>query len=229
MHECIGHASGQINPGVETTDKTLKNYASCLEEARADLVALYYVMDKKLIDIGVMPSLEVGKAEYDSYIMNGLMTQLTRIKLGDEIEEAHMRNRQLNAAWVFEKGKKDNVIEYVKRNGKTYIQINDYNKLRTLFGDLLREIQRIKSEGDFKAGQALVENYGVKVDQTLHKEVLARYNTLGLKPYRGFIQPKLVAEMDGDKVKNVKIEYPTSFYAQMMEYGKKYSFLPVKN
>ena len=229
MHECIGHASGQINPGVETTDKSLKNYASCLEEARADLVALYYVMDKKLVDIGVMPSLEVGKAEYDSYIMNGLMTQLTRIKLGDDIEEAHMRNRQLNAMWVYEKGKKDNVIEFVKQNNKTYVRINDYNKLRTLFGDLLREIQRIKSEGDYAAGKALVETYGVKVDRTLHQEILARYNTLGIKPYRGFIQPKLTPVMNGDKIVNVNISYPTSFFAQMMEYGRKYSFLPVKN
>jgi dipeptidyl-peptidase-3 len=140
-----------------------------------------------------------------------------------------MRNRQLNAAWVFEKGKKDSVIVFVKRDNKTYVQINDYNKLRTLFGDLLREIQRIKSEGDFKAGQALVENYGVKVDKVLHKEVLDRYNTLGLKPYRGFIQPKLVAVMDGDKIKDVTIEYPKSFFEQMMEYGKNYSYLPIKN
>jgi dipeptidyl-peptidase-3 len=229
MHECIGHASGQINPGVETTDKTLKNYASCLEEARADLVALYYVMDKKLVDIGVMPSLEVGKAEYDSYIMNGLMTQLTRIKLGDDIEEAHMRNRQLNAMWVYEKGKKDNVIEFVKQNNKTYVRINDYNQLRSLFGALLREIQRIKSEGDYAAGKALVETYGVKVNRALHEEVLARYNTLGIKPYRGFIQPKLTPVMKGDQIVDVSISYPTSFFAQMMEYGKKYSFLPVKN
>ena len=229
MHECIGHASGQINKGVETTDKTLKNYASCLEEARADLVALYYIMDQKLVDIGVMPSVEVGKAEYDSYIMNGLMTQLTRIKLGDDIEEAHMRNRQLNAKWAYEMGKKDSVIQFVKRDGKTYVQINDYNKLRTLFGQLLREIQRIKSEGDFKAGKALVENYGVKVDQALHKEILDRYNTLGIKPYRGFIQPKLVPVLDGEKITDIKIEYPESFYAQMMEYGKKYAFLPVMN
>ena len=229
MHECIGHASGQINPGVETTDKTLKNYASCLEEARADLVGLYYIMDKKLLDIGVMPSMDVAKAEYDSYIMNGLMTQLTRIKLGDNIEESHMRNRQLNAKWVYEKGKKDSVIVFVKRDGKTYVQINDYTKLRTLFGDLLREIQRIKSEGDFKAGQALVENYGVKVDRALHKEILDRYSTLGIKPYRGFIQPKLTATMDGDKVSSVNVEYPTSFFAQMMEYGKNYSYLGVKN
>lgn len=229
MHECIGHASGQINEGVETTDKTLKNYASCLEEARADLVGLYYIMDQKLIDIGVMPSLEVAKAEYDSYIMNGLMTQLTRIKLGDDIEEAHMRNRQLNAKWVYEMGKKDNVIAFVKKGGKTYVQVNDYQKLRELFGQLLREIQRIKSEGDFSAGQALVENYGVKVDPVLHKEILDRYATLGIKPYRGFIQPKLVPVKSGGKIVDVKVTYPTSFFQQMMEYGKSYSYLPLKN
>ena len=229
MHECIGHASGQINEGVETTDKTLKNYASCLEEARADLVGLYYIMDQKLLDIKVMPSMDVAKAEYDSYIMNGLMTQLTRIKLGDNIEEAHMRNRQLNAKWVYEMGQKDNVIEFVNRDGKTYVQINDYDQLRKLFGDLLREIQRIKSEGDFKAGQALVENYGVKVDQVLHNEILDRYSKLGIKPYRGFIQPRLKATLTGGKVSAVNVEYPTSFFAQMMEYGKKYSFLGVRN
>jgi dipeptidyl-peptidase III len=229
MHECIGHASGQINKGVETTDKTLKNYASCLEEARADLVGLYYIMDQKLIDIGVMPNMEVAKAEYDSYMMNGLMTQLTRIKLGDNIEEAHMRNRQLNALWVYEKGKKANVVALVKQNGKTFVQINDYAKLRILFGDLLREIQRIKSEGDFKAGRALVEGYGVKVDQALHKEVLDRYNKLGLKPYRGFIQPRLVPVMDGDKVQDVKVEYPKSFFEQMVYFGKNYAYLPIKN
>ena len=229
MHECIGHASGQINQGVETTDKTLKNYASTLEEGRADLVALYYIMDQKLIDIGVMPSLDVAKAEYDSYMLNGLMTQLTRLKLGDQVEESHMRNRQMNAKWVYEKGKKDSVVQFVKRNGKTYVQINDYNKLRDLFGQLLREIQRIKSEGDFNAGKNLVENYGVKVDQALHKEVLDRYKVLNLKPYKGFIQPRLVPVMDGDKITDVKIEYPTSFFQQMMEYGKKYSMLPVKN
>ena len=229
MHECIGHASGQINPGVETTDKTLKNYASALEEGRADLVALYYIMDQKLIDIGVMPSLEVAKTQYDSYIMNGLMTQLTRLKLGDKVEEAHMRNRQMIARWVYEKGKKDNVVQFVKRDNKTYVQINDYNKLRVLFGQLLREIQRIKSEGDFNAGKNLIENYGVKVDPVLHKEILERFKKLNVKPYRGFIQPRLVPVMDGDKITDVKIEYPTSFYEQMMEYAKKYSFLPVKN
>lgn len=229
MHECIGHASGQINPGIGTPDKTLKNYASCLEEARADLVALYYILDNKLVELGVMPSLEVGKAEYDSYMMNGLMTQLTRLKLGDKIEEAHMRNRALNAYWVYQKGKADNVVEFIKKDGKTYVQINDYEKLRVLFGDLLREIQRIKSEGDFAAGKNLVETYGVNVDQALHKEILDRYATLGLKAYKGFIQPRLVAIMDGDKISDVKLEYPTSFFAQMMEYAKNYSLLPVKN
>lgn len=229
MHECIGHASGQINPGVETTDKTLKNYASTLEEARADLVALYYAMDQKLVDIGVAPTTEVGMAEYDSYMMNGLMTQLTRLKLGDDIEEAHMRNRALNAYWVYEKGKADNVVEFVKKDGKTYVQVNDYNKLRDLFGQLLREIQRIKSEGDYAAGKALVETYGVKVNQELHKEVLERYAKLGDKPYSGFIQPKLVPVKSGDKITDVKVEYPESFYGQMMEYGKNYGYLPVKN
>ena len=229
MHEAIGHASGQINPGVQTTDKTLKNYASALEEARADLVGLYYIMDPKLIEIGVMPSLEVGKSEYDSYMMNGLMTQLTRLKPGQQLEEAHMRNRQLNAIWVYEKGKKDNVVEFVKKNGKTYVRVNDYNKLRELFGQLLREIQRIKSEGDFNAGKNLIETYGVKVDPALHKEALERFKKLGVKPYKGFIQPRLVPVMDGDKITDVKIEYPTNFFGQMMEYGKKYAFLPIKN
>jgi len=229
MHEAIGHASGQINPGVETTDKTLKTYASALEEARADLVGLYYIMDPKLIEIGVMPSLEAGKAEYDSYMMNGLMTQLVRLKPGADLEEAHMRNRQLNAMWAYEHGKKDNVAEFVKKNGKTYVLINDYNKLRNLFGQLLREIQRIKSEGDYNAGKNLIENYGVKVNHTLHKEVLERYKKLNIKPYKGFIQPVLVPQMDGDKITDVKIEYPTNFFDQMMEYGKKYSFLPVNN
>jgi len=229
MHECIGHASGKINDSVQTTDKTLKNYASTLEEARADLVALYYAIDPKLVEIGVAPNIEVGYAEYDSYMMNGLMTQLTRLKPGEQIEESHMRNRQLNAKWVYEKGKKDNVVEFVKRDGKTYVRVNNYNKLRILFGELLREIQRIKSEGDFNAGKNLVETYGVKVDPVLHKEVLQRYATLNVKPYRGFIQPKLVPVMNGDKISDVKIEYPTSFFQQMMEYGKNYSYLPVKN
>jgi dipeptidyl-peptidase III len=230
MHECIGHASGQINPGVGTTDKTLKNYASTLEEARADLVGLYYIMDQKLIDIGVMPSMEVGMAGYDNYMMNGLMTQLTRLKPGEQIEEAHMRNRQTIARWAYEKGKKDKVVELVKLNGKTYVRINDYKKLRDLFGQLLREMQRIKSEGDYKAGMNLVETYGVKVDPVLHKEILERYSKLNVKPYRGFIQPRLVPVMDKDnKITDIKVEYPESFFQQMMEYGKNYSLLPVKN
>lgn len=229
MHECIGHASGQINKGVETPDKTLKNYASCLEEARADLVGLYYIMDKKLIEIGVAESEEVGKAGYDQYMMNGLMTQLTRLKPGEKLEEAHMRNRQLNARWVFEKGKQDNVVELIKVNNKTYVRINDYSKLRTLFGQLLREIQRIKSEGDYKAATALVETYGVNVDPVLHKEIISRYATLGIKPYRGFIQPVLEPVLKGDNVIDVKVTYPTSFFQQMMDYKKKYSFLPTMN
>jgi len=229
MHECIGHASGQINAGIATPDKTLKNYASTLEEARADLVGLYYVVDQKLIDLGVSPSKEVGMAGYDNFMMNGLMTQLTRLKPGEQLEEAHMRNRQTIARWAYEKGKKDNVVEFVKNNGKTYVRINDYNKLRDLFGQLLKEIQRIKSEGDYTAGKNLVENYGVKVDPVLHKEILERYAKLNVKPYRGFIQPHLVAVMDGDKITDVKVEYPKSFFTQMMEYGKNYAFLPVHN
>jgi len=229
MHECIGHASGQINPGVETTDKTLKNYASCLEEARADLVGLYYIMDPKLVEIGVMPEMDVAKAEYDSYMMNGLMTQLTRLKPGQQLEEAHMRNRQLNARWAYEHGKKDNVVEFVKKDGKTYVRVNDYAKLRVLFGELLKEIQRVKSEGDFNAGKNLVEDYGVKVDTALHNEILARYKKLNLKPYKGFVQPRLVPVINGNDITDVKVEYPESFFGQMMEYGKKYAFLPLKN
>lgn len=229
MHEVIGHASGQINPGVAEPHQTLKNYYSTLEEARADLVALYYLLDEKLIDIGVMPSLEVGKAAYDDYIRNGLMVQLARVKLGENIEEAHMRNRQLVAKWAFEKGAKENVIEKKQRDGKTYFVVNDYNKLRKLFGELLREIQRIKSEGDFNAGRNLVENYGVKVDPELHKEVLDRYKKLNIAPYAGFIQPKLIPIMNGEKIIDVKIEYPEDFTKQMLEYAKKYSLLNTYN
>jgi dipeptidyl-peptidase-3 len=229
MHEVIGHASGQINPGVGQPAETLKNYASTLEEARADLVALYYMLDNKLVEIGVMPSLEVGKAQYNDYIRNGMMTQLVRLKPGDNIEESHMRNRQLIAQWVFEKGKAENVIEKVTKENKTYFVIRNYEKLRTLFGELLREVQRIKSEGDFKAGQSLVETYGVKVDPILHKEVLARYEKLKIAPYGGFLNPKLVAVEKDGKITDVKIEYPADFTEQMMFYGKEYAFLPVKN
>ncbi len=229
MHEVIGHASGQINKGVGDPDHTLKNYASTLEEARADLVALYYIMDPKLVEMGVMPSLDCGKAEYDSYILGGLITQLTRLNIGENLEEAHMRNRQLNAKWAYEMGKKDNVIEFLKRDGKTYVKVNDYEKLRTLFGELLKEIQRIKSEGDYKAATALVEGYGVKVDQDLLKEVKDRFNKLNVAPYKGFIQPKLVPVMNGGKITDVKVEYPNNFVQNQLELGKKYGFLPVKN
>lgn len=229
MHEVIGHASGQINKGVGDPDQTLKNYASTLEEARADLVALYYVMDPKLVEMGVMPSLDCGKAEYDNYIMNGLITQLTRLNLGENLEEAHMRNRQLNAKWAYEMGKKDNVIEFIKRDGKTYVRVNDYAKLRGLFGELLREIQRIKSEGDFAAATALVEGYGVKVDQELLKEVKERFVKLNVAPYKGFIQPQLVPVMDGEKVSDVKVVYPDNFLQNQLELGKKYGYLPARN
>ena len=230
MHEVIGHASGQINPGVGDPSETLKNYANALEEGRADLVALYYIMDKKLIDIGVMPSLEVGKAAYDNYITNGLIIQLARIKLGDDLEEAHMRNRQMIAAWAYEKGKKDNVIEKKKSpEGKTYFVINDYNKLRTLFGELLKEVQRVKSEGDYKAGHDLIENYGVKIDKELHKEILDRYAKIGIAPYAGFIQPKLVPVMKDGKIADVKVEYPYDFVQQMLDFGKNNALLPTVN
>lgn len=229
MHEVIGHASGLINPGVGPTEETLKNYAGILEEARADLVGLYFCMDQKLIDIGVSPSMEVGKAQYDYYIMNGMMTQLNRIEKGKNLEEAHMRNRQLVASWAFEKGQKDKVIERIVRNGKTFLVINDYQKLRELFGQLLREIQRIKSEGDFSSGRDLVEKYGVKVDPVILAEVHQRYEKLNIAPYMGFIQPKLVPVMDGDKISDVKVEYPKDFIQQMLDYGKDYGFLPVKN
>jgi dipeptidyl-peptidase-3 len=229
LHEVIGHASGQLNPGIGTPKETLKQYASTLEEARADLVALYYIMDPKLIELGVMPSLEVGKAEYDGYIRNGLMLQLRRLEVGENLEESHMRNRQLNAAWAYQKGLANKVIERKQRDGKTYFVVNDYNALRDLFGQLLREIQRIKSEGDFKAGQALVETYGVKVDQALVAEVKKRFESIQSKPYSGFIQPRLVPIMVQGKIKEVKVEYPDNFVEQMMEFGREYATLPVVN
>ncbi|MEX0967565.1 MAG: dihydrofolate reductase [Bacteroidia bacterium] len=229
MHEVIGHASGRLNPGIGTPKETLKQYASTLEEARADLVALYYVHDQKLVDMGLMPSLEVGKEAYDSYIRNGLLLQLRRIKPGESIEGAHMRNRQLVASWAFERGKEENVIERVMRDGKTYFVIRDYDKLKTYFGELLREIQRIKSEGDFEAGSALVENYGVKVDKEIHAEVLRRMAELNVAPYSGFINPVLKPVMQDDEIADVKVEYPVDFKKQMLYYGKNYGFLPVVN
>ena len=230
LHEVIGHASGKINPGVGTPKETLKNYASTLEEARADIVSLYFIMDPKMVEMGLMESLEAGKAEYDGYIANGMMKQLRRIELGKNIEEAHMRNRQLIAKWVFEKGAKDNVIEKITRDGKTYFNINDYGKLRVLFGQLLKELQRIKSEGDFEAGKALVENYGVKVDEQLHKEVLERSEKLKLPPYKGFINPVLVPVTNADgKITDIKVTYPDDFTKQMLNYAKQFSFLPDYN
>lgn len=230
LHEVIGHASGQINAGVGTPKETLKNYSSTLEEGRADLVALYYLMDEKLIEMGLMPSLEVGKAEYDSYIRNGMMAQLRRIEEGENIEEDHMRNRQMVAAWVYEKGQAENVIEKVVRDGKTYFEIHDYMKLRTLFGELLKEVQRIKSVGSYEDGKALVENYGVQVDKELHKEVLERSAKLDIPAYGAFINPKLIVEEDENgNITGVNIEYPDDFLSQMLEYGKNYSLLPIVN
>ncbi|HGG58023.1 MAG TPA: dihydrofolate reductase, partial [Nannocystis exedens] len=229
MHEVIGHASGQLNEGIGSPKDTLKSYASALEEARADLVALYFIVDPKLVEIGVSPSIEAGKAEYDSYIRKGLMTQLARLELGEDLEESHMRNRQLVAGWAFERGAKDKVIERVQRDGKTYFVINDYDKLRAIFGELLAEIQRIKSTGDYEAGKALIETYGVKVDRALHQEVLSRYKTLDIAPYSGFIQPKLVPVYLEDDIVDVLIEYPLDFAEQMLYYADNYSFLPSVN
>jgi len=230
LHEVIGHASGQINEGIGTPKETLKNYASTLEEGRADLVALYYLMDEKLVEMGLMPSLEVGMAEYDSYIRNGLMAQLRRIEVGESIEEDHMRNRQMVAAWAYERGKAENVIVKIEKDGKTYFDITDYKKLQIIFGELLREVQRIKSEGDYEAGKNLVENYGVKVDSALHLEVLARSEKLNIPPYGAFINPKLSVETnDEGEIVNVLIEYPSNFLEQHLEYGKNYSYLPIKN
>jgi dipeptidyl-peptidase-3 len=231
LHEVVGHASGQLNPGVGETKETLKTYASTLEEGRADLVGLYYLYSPKLQELGLVDNWEaVGKAAYDGYIRNGLMTQLIRLDLGDNIEEAHMRNRQWVSAWVYEKGKADNVIEKVTRDGKTYFNINDYSKLRQLFGELLKETQRIKSEGDFEAVQALVENYGVKVDQKLHAEVLKRNEQFTSAPYSGFVNPVLVPQTnEAGEITSIKVMHPVSFENQMLSYSHKYGFLPEEN
>ncbi|MEZ4380805.1 MAG: dihydrofolate reductase [Nannocystaceae bacterium] len=229
MHEVIGHASGQIRDGVGSPKETLKSYASALEEGRADLIALYYILDPKLVEMGVMPSLDVGKAEYDGYIRNGLMTQLARLGPGEDLEESHMRNRQMVAQWAFKRGEADKVIEKVVRGGKTYFVINDYDKLRALFGELLAEVQRVKSTGDYEAGKALIEDYGVKVDPALHTEVLERYGKLGIAPYSGFIQPRIVPIYLEDELIDVAIDYPTDFATQMLDYAENYSFLPDVN
>ncbi|MBR2475779.1 MAG: dihydrofolate reductase, partial [Bacteroidaceae bacterium] len=228
LHECLGHGSGKLLPGVDSD--ALKSYASTLEETRADLFAMYYMADPKIMELGLLPDKDAYKANYYSYIMNGLMTQLTRIELGNDIEESHMRNRQLIAKWCLENGAEENVISIEKIDGKSYIKINDYDKLRGLFGKLLAEIQRIKSEGDYEAGKAIVEKYAVKVDIDLHKEVLARYKSLNLAPYKGFVNPKysLVEDENGNVI-DVTVTYYEGYAEQMLRYSKDYSSLDSYN
>ena len=221
LHECLGHGSGQLLPGVATT--AMGEYSSTLEETRADLFGLYYSADPKLVELGIMPDAEAYKAEYSSYIRNGLFTQFTRVELGAKNTEAHMQNRKLIAQWCYEKGQKDNVIEKKTRDGKTYFVINDYPALRNLFAELLAEIQRIKSEGDYEAGKNLVETYAVNIDPQLHKEVLERYAKLNLKPYGGFVNPDIVPVIKDGKVVDYTLEYTDSFLAQQLKYGRDYS------
>ena len=223
LHECLGHGSGQLLPGVSTT--AMGEYASALEEARADLFGLYYTADPRMVELGIMPDMDAYKAEYSSYIRNGLFTQFTRVELGRPNTEAHMQNRKLIAEWCYEKGASENVIEKKVRDGKTYFVVNDYEKLRGLFAELLAEIQRIKSEGDYKAGKALIEKYAVNIDPELHREVKARYEALNLKPYGGFINPEIVPVKKGGKIVDYKVEYPDDFLGQQLEYGKKYGSL----
>jgi dipeptidyl-peptidase-3 len=223
LHECLGHASGKLLPGVDPD--ALKAHGSTLEEARADLFALYYLADPKLLEIGLLDNPDAYKAEYYKYILNGLMTQLMRIEPGKDIEEAHMRNRKLISEWCYEQGKKDNVIEYVKIDGKTFIRINDYQKLRELFGKLLAEVQRIKSEGDYEAGRQLVETYAVKVDPEIHNEVLERYSHLNIAPYKGFVNPVYTPVISNGEITDVKIEYTEDYIPQMLRYSKNYSAL----
>lgn len=228
LHECLGHGSGKLLEGVD--GDSLKAYGSTIEEARADLFALYYLADPKLVELGLLPNAEAYKASYIAQMQNGLLTQLVRINLGNNIEEAHMRNRALIARWAFEHGKKDNVMELVKRDGKTFVKINDYSKLRHLFGELLAEIQRVKSTGDFKGAQTLVETYGVKIDPELHREILDRYAKLNITPYKGFINPVYTAVRDNDgNITDVKISYTEGYAEQMLRYSKDYATLPLVN
>ena len=224
LHECLGHGSGLMLPGVDTD--ALKSYGSTIEEARADLFGLYFIADRKLVELGLLPDEEAYKSQYYTYMMNGLMTQLTRINVGCQIEEAHMRNRALIANWCYEKGRVGNVIEFCKRNEKTYIRINDYLGLRELISNLLCEVQRIKSEGDFESARSLVETYGVKVDETLHLEVLERYKQLELAPYKGFLNPRLIPVLDEmGEIKDIAVDYSESYEEQMLRYSQDYSFL----
>ena len=227
LHECLGHGSGQLAPGIKGDE--LKNYGSPLEETRADLFALYYMPDPKLMELGIVPSADVARAEYNQTILNGMLTQLTRIQPGKDIEQAHMRNRSLIANWAYELGRPDNVIEKIAREGKTYVVINDYEKLRNIFGDMLREIQRIKSEGDFTAGKTLIETYGVKVDPRLHAEILDRYAKLDLAPYAGFVNPVYTPVVVNGRITDVLVDYPTDYIGQMLRYSADYSFLPDMN
>ena len=227
LHECLGHGSGQLAPG--TKGNELGTYTSTLEETRADLFGLYYLGDPKMVEIGLIPSLDVAKAQYASYVMNGMMTQFSRIELGKNVEESHMRNRKLIAEWCYEHGKADNVIEWVKQDGKSYVVINDFDKFRALLGEMLYEVQRIKSEGDYEAGKALVEAYAVKIDPALHAEVLERYRALNIEPYGGFVNPEYrLVEKDGQIV-DVEVVYGESYVDQMLRYSKEYSFLPTLN
>lgn len=227
LHECLGHGSGQLAPGIKGDE--LRNYGSPLEEARASLFALYYIADPQLIKLGLIPNLEVAKAEYDNAIRNGLMTQLTRIQPGKTVEQAHMRCRQLMAAWAYDLGKAENVIEKKIRDGKTYFVVNDYDKLRTLFGEMLKEVQRIKSEGDYEAGRDLIEKYAVQIDENLHREVLERYQKLNLAPYGGFVNPVLTPEIKDGVIVDVKPSYTEGYAEQMLRYSDEYGFLPTLN
>lgn len=227
LHECLGHGSGQLLPGVQPG--ALKEFSSTLEEARADLFGLYYCADPKMVELGILSDPEAYKAEFAGYIRNGLMTQLARVELGKDVTESHMQNRKLISEWCYEHGMEANVIERKVENGKTYFVINDYEALRNLFGELLAEVQRIKSEGDYEAGKALVEKYAVKVDPVLHKEVKERYDALGLRPYGGFINPEIVPVVENGETVDYKIEYPDDFVGQHMNYGKNYSFLKARN
>ena len=228
LHECLGHGSGKMAPGADPDG--LKAYGSAIEEARADLFGLYYVADPKLIELGLLPDAEAYKAQYYTYLMNGLMTQLVRIEPGNQIEEAHMRNRSLIAHWVYEKGKADNVVELAEKDGKTYVKVNDYERVRTLFGELLAEVQRIKSTSDLEAARRLVEDYGVKVDPALHAEVLERYKKLNLAPYKGFVNPRYEAVTDAQgNIVDVKVSYSEGYAEQMLRYSRDYATLPSRN